>query len=53
MDSPILTPLIAIQPSLRVGDSPINLVGMFIYLFTEYLYNPGAGGEESGYKHER
>ena len=39
MDSSILTPLTPIQPPLQGGASLINIVGVFIFLFTEHLYN--------------
>ena len=52
MDSPILTPLICIPAPLQVRASPINSLGLFIYLLVEHLYNPGTGGEESECKDE-
>lgn len=36
-DSSILTLLIPIQPSLQVGASPINSVGIVIYLLSIYV----------------
>lgn len=48
-----MTPLIPIQQSLQVGAFPINMVGMFIIVFTEHLYNSGTGGEELELQGER